>query len=190
MPRRAKIATLLPQELRKELNTKMIANAFAGYTPLSEWLAGHGYKISKSSINRYGRKLESRIWKPLGSPLSGPARSWMARYDEGAMNEALMRLVQKRLFDVLMEDDSIDTGKLDIGEVATMVVTVGRANIDQKGSRRRCAPGPPSRSGKPAKGPPRSPGTKASRPRSRRKSATHCWESAIRDQIRWPFLEI
>src|SRR5208282_515396 len=53
MPRRAKIATLLPQELRKRLATKMIANAFAGYTPLSEWLAGHGYKISKSSINRY-----------------------------------------------------------------------------------------------------------------------------------------
>jgi|SRR5208282_2478071 len=132
MPRRAKIATLLPQELRKELNTKMIANAFAGYTPLSEWLAGHGYKISKSSIHRYGRKLESRMEAVGRAAQQACAIVEVAPDEEGAMNEALMRLVQKRLFDVLMEDDSLDTAKLDIGEVATMVVTIGRASIDQK----------------------------------------------------------
>ncbi len=55
----------LPQDLRDELNRRILANGFAGYDELESWLnaelekRGLSMTISRSAIHREGRKLEA-----------------------------------------------------------------------------------------------------------------------------------
>ncbi|MCY1298822.1 hypothetical protein D9M69_473510 [compost metagenome] len=48
--------------------------------------------------------------------------------EEGAVNEALMRLVQEHLFKLLLSDE----GKMDLPKVAKAVAELGRAAVVQK----------------------------------------------------------
>ena len=63
MPRRSMI-TFLPAALREQLDEKLIASNFGGYVDLAQWLAREGHPIGKSSVHRYGAKLEKRrqVW--------------------------------------------------------------------------------------------------------------------------------
>ncbi|RMF72238.1 MAG: DUF3486 family protein, partial [Alphaproteobacteria bacterium] len=54
----------LPQDLRDELNARIMANGFGGYDELEAWLNGELEKrglamtVSRSAIHREGQKLE------------------------------------------------------------------------------------------------------------------------------------
>lgn len=60
MPQRSRVAQL-PPEVRDELNARLVANAFAGYEGLSDWLAEQGYRIGKSSLHRHGEELREEM---------------------------------------------------------------------------------------------------------------------------------
>ena len=57
MGRRSKISAL-PEALRRQLDERLVAQAFGDYDGLSDWLAGEGFEISKSAIHRHGSALE------------------------------------------------------------------------------------------------------------------------------------
>ncbi|HKM99885.1 MAG TPA: DUF3486 family protein [Candidatus Binataceae bacterium] len=132
MSKRSTVYTVLPQNLREELDAKLIANGFSCYIPLSQWLDSKGFKISAGSINRYGWRLERR-WEPVRlATEQAKAIIRAAPDDDGAMYDALIRLIQEKLFNVLVQFGSMGSEKLAIGELAELVVTVGRASLDQK----------------------------------------------------------
>ena len=64
MPR-PKFIHLLPPELRKELDERLIQNGFAGYIELAEWLTEKGYAISHGPLHRYGQQMKRDFEKTL-----------------------------------------------------------------------------------------------------------------------------
>lgn len=57
MPRRPAVDALPPQ-VRRVLDERLVASGFSGYVGLAEWLAGQGFAISKSALQRHGQALE------------------------------------------------------------------------------------------------------------------------------------
>lgn len=50
----------LSNEHKQQLDEWLIANHFSDYEYLEKWLRELGYKIGKSSLHRYGQKLEQQ----------------------------------------------------------------------------------------------------------------------------------
>jgi len=130
MPRRSAVLSL-PETLKAELDRRLVASGFAGYEQLSAWLAEHGQSIGKSSIHRYGEQFEQRI-RSL-KLVTEQARAIVAESPdhENAVGDALARLVQEKLFAVLM-DLQVDPEQIDIHKIGRLIADLGRATISQK----------------------------------------------------------
>lgn len=130
MPPRSKVLRL-PDETRRELEQKLIASGFSDYEGLQEWLLDKGFEISKSAIHRFGQPFAARM-EALGvATQQAKAIVEGAPDDEGAMAEALMRLMQEKLFDVLLNME-VDPAKVNIGAVAKALAPIARASIALK----------------------------------------------------------
>lgn len=122
----------LPEPIRKELEQKLIRNGFAGYRELTDWLEAKGFEISKSAIHRYGQRFEDRVEAVRMATQQAKAIVESTPDDEGAVSEALMRLVQEKIFQVLMELE-IDTSKpMNLASVAKSIAELSRATVTQK----------------------------------------------------------
>ena len=60
MGQRSKI-TGLPAPMREALERKLVEGGFSGYVALQDWLRAQGFDIGKSSLHRYGSRLEEKI---------------------------------------------------------------------------------------------------------------------------------
>lgn len=130
MPPRSKVLQL-PEDIRRELEQKLIGGGFADYIGLSEWLADKGFEISKSALQRYGKPFEDRMQALSVATSQAKAIVEGTPDDEGAMAEALMRLMQEKLFDVLLHME-VDPSKVNIGAVAKALAPIARASIALK----------------------------------------------------------
>ncbi|MGO9606609.1 MAG: phage protein Gp27 family protein [Candidatus Binataceae bacterium] len=132
MPQRSSLYTSLSWKLREELDAKLIANGFAGYRALSQWLADNGCRVSESTVQRYGQHLKKDLQAIEIVNAEAKAIVAAAPDNDGAMNDALTRLVQHKLFAVLKQLSLIDIKKVSLGVLARIIATLGRASIDQK----------------------------------------------------------
>jgi len=100
-PGSKKIARL-PVDLHDELDRRLTGSAFHSSRELSKWLAANGYTISHTSIHKYGQKFERRL--EAIRIASEQARIVCAQYkdDDVSLQDALMRLVQSQMFDLLV----------------------------------------------------------------------------------------
>jgi hypothetical protein len=96
--------------------------------PSLKTLSAKGFSISKSALHRYGQDFESKLSALRVASEQARAVVAAAPDEEGAVNEALMRLVQEHLFKLLMADDD----KMDLPKVAKAVAELGKASIAQK----------------------------------------------------------
>ncbi|AMO73836.1 DUF3486 family protein [Pseudomonas citronellolis] len=126
MPPRSKVASL-PAKVKAWLDKALAENNFSDYEALSAELTARGFSISKSALHRYGQTFEDRLAALRQSSEQAKAVVTAAPDDEGAVNEALMRLVQDHLFKLLMASE----GKLDLPKVAKAVAELGRASVVQ-----------------------------------------------------------
>src|SRR5690606_6677096 len=119
---------LLPEAIRGELDGRLVAGGFAGYEALSDWLGEQGFEISKSALHRYGAQFEDRV--SALKLATDQARAIVAESpdDEGTMSEALMRLVQEKLFSILLEME-VDPAKVNLNSLARSVAELGRASV-------------------------------------------------------------
>ena len=127
MPPRSKVATL-PANVKDWLDKALAENNFSDYEALSADLADRGFAISKSALHRYGQSFEDRLSALKMASEQAKAIVTAAPDDEGAVNEALMRLVQEQIFKLLMDTE----GKVDLPKVAKAVAELGRASVVQK----------------------------------------------------------
>lgn len=118
----------MPAEIKEWLNRALAENNFSDYEVLAEELKARGYAISKSALHRYGQDFEARLSALKMASEQARAVVAAAPDEEGAVNEALMRLVQEHLFKLLMAED----GKFDLPKVARAVAELGRATVTQK----------------------------------------------------------
>lgn len=121
----------LPAAVKAWLDGALVEGNFAGYERLVEELKRHGYEISKSSLHRYGSAFEERLSKLKMATEQARAVVANSPDDEGAMTEALMRLVQHKVFDVLVNAD-IDASKVDLSKLTLQVARLARAAVPLK----------------------------------------------------------
>lgn len=126
MPPRSKVAGL-PAQVKAWLDQALVESNFSGYEALSAELEARGYQIGKSALHRYGSEFEDKLAALKLSSEQAKAVVQAAPDDEGAVNEALMRLVQEHLFKLLMAEG----GKIDLPKVAKAVAELGRASVVQ-----------------------------------------------------------
>lgn len=131
MPRRKKILLDLPDEVREELDRRLIENHFSGYVELSEWLDGLGYSISKSTAHKYGQELEERINQLQRATEQAKIIAESVGDDENAMGEALSRLAQHKAFEVLMHASG-DPEKISFPALCRAIADLNRSSISVK----------------------------------------------------------
>ncbi len=127
MPPRSKVASL-PKTVKAWLDKALAENGFSEYETLATELSAQGFSISKSALHRYGQDFESKLSALKMASEQARAVVAAAPDEEGAVNEALMRLVQEHLFKILMADGN----SFDLPKVAKAVAELGKASIAQK----------------------------------------------------------
>lgn len=101
MPPRQKVLTL-PDEIRGQLNSRLIGSAFGDYNALSAWLREQGYEISKSALQVYGKQLERKIEAIRIATEQAKALAEAIPDDENTMLDAAYRLAQEQIYQVLL----------------------------------------------------------------------------------------
>ncbi len=122
MPARSKIIQL-PDEVRKRFEQKLITGGFRDYEALSEYLKAEGFEISRSAVQRFGQKFQSRLAAVKIATEQAQAISEAAGDDTGAVSDALTRLCQQKIFDLLINMEDPAPGNVDLSKVG---VTVAR----------------------------------------------------------------
>lgn len=130
MPARSKI-TLLPDDIRADLERKLITGGFSDYGALEIWLRDQGYEISRSAIHRFGQDFEAKCEAIRIATEQAKAIVTTVGDDEGSMNEALIRLIQQLSFDVLIKNQDADIAAL-LPRMGVMVAKLSKASVDQK----------------------------------------------------------
>lgn len=131
MPQRSAISQL-PEEIRQEFEKCLIQRNFAGYQGFEDWFAEKGYEISKSSAHRYGQQLERRLQSIKISTESAKAIANASPDDEGVMGDALTRLMQDKVFNLLVELEDIDPDRVDVPKLGRMIADLNRSSVIQK----------------------------------------------------------
>lgn len=130
MAPRSKVA-LLPPEVREALEQRLIGSGFSGYEEHSAWLAEQGYEIKKSSVHRFGSTFEDRCAGLAIATTQAKAIVEASGDDEGAMGRSLTSLLQKKIFDALL-DLEIDPDEIDISKLGRMIADLSRASVTQQ----------------------------------------------------------
>jgi hypothetical protein len=127
----------LPAEIKAWLDAELVAGAFAGYAALEAEVnkrleqSGADFRLGKSSIHRYGSSFEDRIKNLKLVSEQAKAIIGGAPDDEDAVSQALIRMTQEKLFNVVM-DLQVDPGKLNLAGITRAIADLARASISNK----------------------------------------------------------
>jgi intein-encoded DNA endonuclease-like protein len=130
MPARSKI-TLLPDDLRAELERRLITSGFSNYYAIAQWLRAQDVDISRSAIHRFGQEFATKCEAIKIATEQAKAIVTVVGDDEGNMNEALIRLIQQLSFDILIKNQDADISSL-LPKMGVMVAKLSKASVDQK----------------------------------------------------------
>ncbi len=128
---RSTIITRLPYDVRTELEKRLIENGFSGYIELTRWLNDLGYRISKGALNRYGLKYEEQYKVEAAAARQARELAETARGDDGTATEALVGLLEERLFSLLIETEK-PFDQVDLGRLVKMVDSLGRTTMSHR----------------------------------------------------------
>ena len=134
MPSRSKISKI-PEDIRAELDRRLVSGGFSDYRGLTSWLSENEVEISVGAVQRHGSLLQERIDKIRASTEMAQALVSGSPDDGGAMSEAALRLVQERMFDLLLEVENHDLEGM--AKAATALAKASRANNAVREERRR-----------------------------------------------------
>lgn len=130
MPPRSKVQAL-PEEVKQWLDAELVQNSFSQYSQLAQELRQRGYHISKSSLHAYGQAFEERLKTIRLVTEQARAVVQAAPDEDGAVNDALVRLTQEKMFAILMEM-SVNPQEVDLPKMARAVAELGKAAVAQK----------------------------------------------------------
>ncbi len=130
MPPRSKIDTL-PPELKAWLDTELVRRGFGDYVQLAADLRARGADVSKSGLHRYGSQFEEDLANMRIAAEQARAVIAANPDEDDAMSQALMRLTQHKLFEVL-KVVKIDPEAVDLNELALNVSRLVRASVPMK----------------------------------------------------------
>ena len=127
MPPRSKIKQL-PAAVKEWLDRSLIEGNFSGYELLEAELKSRGFDIGKSAIHRYGQEFEDKLVAIRIATEQARAITDAIPDDAGAMNDALIRLVQQKAFDALVK---MEEGA-SIKDFSLIAARLSNASVKQK----------------------------------------------------------
>lgn len=127
MAPRSKISKL-PKPVKDWLDRELVDNQFGEYELIAAEMKARGYDISKSAIHRYGQEFEDKLLAIKIATEQARAITDAIPDDAGAMNDALIRLVQQKAFDTLVK---MEEGA-SIKDIGLMVARLSNATVKQK----------------------------------------------------------
>lgn len=137
MARRTKVAGL-PPDVRAWLDKALADSNFSDYEELEKLLAERGFSIGKSSIHRYGQKLEAKLAAVKASTEAARAIAEAAPDDSDLRSAAVMSMAQTEFFNIFValqeasaEDDPGKRLKM-MGVAAKGISELSRASVNQK----------------------------------------------------------
>lgn len=135
MAARSKI-TKLPAAVKAWLDNNLVENSFGQYEALSAHLRTLGFDIGKSSLHRYGQVFEQRLAAVKMATEQARAVAEAAPDDDNVMSDGLIRLVQQKAFDMLVNMD--DSGKqASFGTLAKIASELGHSSVAVKDFRQK-----------------------------------------------------
>ena len=105
MPPPSKI-DLLPEDVRAELDQRLIQAGFGRCEDLSEWLWEKGFEIGKTTVNVRAQKLKRRLAAITASTEGAKILAKVAPDDADDRSNAILAIIQSELFDMLVDLDS------------------------------------------------------------------------------------
>jgi hypothetical protein len=109
----------LPPDLKEQLDQMLMGGTMHSCRQLSKWLGDNGFEISHAAIHKYGQKFERRLDAIKMATEQARIVCEQFKDDDEQMQSALMRMVQTRLFEVLVAANERTTESAD-GEEATI----------------------------------------------------------------------
>ncbi|WP_438454688.1 DUF3486 family protein [Vreelandella venusta] len=139
MPPRNKVFDL-PQEVREQLNEKLVGSGFQGYEALAGWLSESGYNVSKSSVHRYGKDLQEEFEEAMGDvrKTTELARAMASEGEDesGHLIDATARIVQDQLLRISIAmrkaEHEPDVAAKHLSSVTKALADIGRVSLSQK----------------------------------------------------------
>ncbi|MBW4648926.1 MAG: DUF3486 family protein [Kastovskya adunca ATA6-11-RM4] len=131
MPRRSTILQL-PEEIRLDLDRRLISGGFSNYQGLAEWLNERGFSISKSAIHRYGKEFQEQLDSLKIVTEQAKAITETVGDDENDLADALTRLTQQKIFKALLDLELENDGELTLDKLGRTVATLNRSSVTVK----------------------------------------------------------
>lgn len=133
MPPRHKVTTF-PKAVRDWLDQALEEGNFSGYDQLAAELEKRGYKVGKSSLQRYGSQLEQTVALARATVEQAKAVVQGSPDEDDAMTAAIMRLTQQHTLQMLMavKFDPEAAQGVDLGKLTKHVSSLVRASIPLK----------------------------------------------------------
>lgn len=129
---------LLDPEDKKWLDRRFFDCGFNGYDEIARILEERGYNISKSSIHRYGQKVEKKLAAMQASTQAAMLFKDSVKDDSGNLNSAVLTMVQSGYFECLValqeinEETDPEKRLLLLGKISKGIAEISRTSIDQK----------------------------------------------------------
>ena len=129
----------LKSEDRQMLDRWLMDKGFCGYEEIATKLAELGYSVSKSSVHRYGQKLEQKLSAVQASTQAAMMIADAAPDDSDMRSAAVLSLVQTELFNALValqEADNEDADPADrimlMAKAGKGIAEIAKASVNQK----------------------------------------------------------
>jgi hypothetical protein len=114
----------LPPDLKEELDRMLTEGTLHSCRQLAKWLGDNGFEISHAAIHKYGQKFERRLDSVRIATEQARIVCEQFKDDDEEMQNALMRLVQTRLFEVLSAANETEPGSANEEEATVAPVNV------------------------------------------------------------------
>ena len=128
MPRVGNIETLLPKDVRDWLDQSLIGRQFSVYRQLEQELKARGYNISKTAIHRYGKAYAKSLDNIRIAREQAKAIVETASDDAECISEALIRLVQEKLYAALVNFEP-NPDDLNLLTLAKAVAEIAKSSL-------------------------------------------------------------
>ena len=122
----------MSKEMRTELDRRIGEGGFANYRALAKWLKDNGYEICKSGVPHHGEILDRRLEVVELATEQARAIADASPDEEGAMSDALIRLVQQIDMDILLDLESETVTPTMLAAISRSVTSLARASVNQK----------------------------------------------------------
>ena len=121
------------------LDSRFRDQGFCGYEEIAQILQERGYNVSKSSVHRYGQKLEQKLAAVQASTQAALMIADAAPDDSDLRSSAVLSLVQTELFNALIdlqESSDPDTDPAErimlMAKAGKGIAEISKASVNQK----------------------------------------------------------